>query len=83
MKIRENTIKTKLTFYSGTITGLSLGLIASPIWWIIDTIAIILSAIGATLTGLGSLLKKKEKDPVEVEPVPVEIVPPQEDGSAA
>jgi hypothetical protein len=84
MSIRKNTVKTKLTFYSGAITGLSLGLIASPIWWVVDTVAIVLSTIGATLTGVSNLLKRKEETTAAEEPIIVDVQDDiQKDGSAA
>ena len=72
-KIRKNTLSTKASFYSGAITGLSLGLIASPIWWVVDTIAIILSTVGATFTGAANLLKRKEETTATEEPIIVDV----------
>ena len=69
---RKTTLATKASFYSGAITGLSLGLIASPIWWVVDTIAIILSTVGATFTGAANILKRKESTTsTEEEPIVV------------
>lgn len=72
-KIRKTTMATKASFYSGAITGLSLGLIASPIWWVVDTIAIVFSTVGATLTGAANILKRKQETTATEEPIIVDV----------
>ena len=79
-KIRQNSLVTKTNFYSGVITGLSLGLIASPIWWVVDTIAIILSTVGATFTGAANLIKRKEEASTEE---PIVVVDEVQDGKTS
>ena len=57
--IRKNSEKGKLTFYAGAIAGFHAGLLVSPIWWIVDTVGIILNTFGTGLTKAGAAVRGK------------------------
>jgi len=73
--IRKNSEKGWLTFYSGAIAGLSLGLIISPIWWIVDTIGIILHASGTLLSKTGAVVRGRAEKKVKEGPAEKLVTP--------
>jgi len=69
IRLRELTLREKAIFCTG-ITG---GIIVSPVWWVVNTISLILTLTGRGLTAAGaSLSNLKTKQAEEAAEAPVE-----------
>lgn len=62
---RKKSQQNWLTFYAGAVAGLSAGLVVSPIWWIVDTIGILLGLVGNGLSATGKAVRGQTRKVTE------------------